>query len=102
MLYTIGGYSMDRNTQKQEVLMRLRRIEGQVRGLQRMVEEGIACEQILTQVSAVSSAVKKAGLAMVQGYMDECLEKAGREKGLSQRDRLREFHKAISRYIDAA
>ena len=87
---------------KQEVLMRLRRIEGQVRGLQRMVEEGIPCEQILTQVSAVSSAVKKVGLVMVQGYMDECLEKAGREKGVSQRARLREFHKAISRYIDVA
>ena len=91
---------MKPNIQKQEVLMRLRRIEGQVRGLQRMVEEGIPCEQILTQVSAVSSAVKKTGLVMVQGYMDECLEKAGREKGTSQRDRLREFHKAVSRYID--
>ena len=93
---------MEPNTQKQEVLMRLRRIEGQVRGLQRMVEEGIPCEQILTQVSAVSSAVKKTGLVMVQGYMDECLEKAGREKGATQRDRLREFHKAVSRYMDVA
>ncbi len=93
---------METNSQKDNVLMRLRRIEGQIRGVQRMVEEGIPCEQILTQVSAVSSALKKAGLVMVQGYMDECLEKAGREKGLSQRDRLREFHKAISRYIDAA
>jgi len=93
---------METSTRKKEVLMRLRRIEGQVRGLQRMVEEGIPCEQILTQVSAVSSAIKKTGLVMVQGYMDECLEKAGREKGLSQRDRLREFHKAISRYMDAA
>ncbi len=93
---------METSSQKQDVLMRLRRIEGQVRGLQRMVEEGIPCEQILTQVSAVSSAVKKAGLVMVRGYMDECLEKAGRLKGISQRDRLREFHKAVSRYIDAA
>ena len=93
---------MKPNIQKQEVLMRLRRIEGQVRGLQRMVEEGIPCEQILTQVSAVSSAVKKTGLVMVQGYMDECLEKAGREKGTSQRDRLREVHKAVSRYMDVA
>ena len=56
---------------KQDVLMRLRRIEGQIRGLQKMVEGGAACEEVLTQVAAATSAMKKAGLVMVQGYMDE-------------------------------
>jgi len=93
---------MEERKQKQEVLMRLRRIEGQVRGLQKMVEGGVPCEEILTQVAAVTSAIKKTGLVMVQGYMEECLEKAGKEKGMAQRDRLKGFHKAVSRYIDWA
>ena len=85
---------------KQAVLMRLRRIEGQVRGLQRMVESGGPCEEILTQVAAATSAMKKAGLLIVQGYMDDCLEKAGKEAGSRQREPLKDFYRAISRYMD--
>ncbi len=82
-----------------DVLMRLRRIEGQIRGLQKMVEGGAACEEILTQVSAATSAIKKAGLVMIQGYMDECLQKAGKKSGSKRRDPLKDFHRAISRYM---
>jgi DNA-binding FrmR family transcriptional regulator len=85
---------------KEAVLMRLRRIEGQVRGLQKMVESGVPCEEILTQVAAATSAMKKAGLVMVQGYMDECLEKAGKETGSKQNEPLKDFYRAISRYMD--
>ena len=101
-LYTLGGYGMNEGTAKKEVMMRLRRIEGQLRGLQRMVEEGVPCSEILTQVAAVTSAVKRVGMVMVQGYMEECLEKAKKEEGRKQGDPLREFQKAISRYIDWA
>jgi len=86
---------------KQAVLMRLRRIEGQIRGLQRMVEEGISCSEILTQVAAVTSATKKVSMAIVQGYMEECLANtAGGAEG--RQENLKEFHKALSRYIDWA
>ncbi len=84
---------------QQDVLMRLRRIEGQIRGLQKMVEGGAACEEILTQVSAATSAIKKAGLVMIQGYMDECLKSAGKKRGSKQREPLKDFHRAISRYM---
>ena len=93
---------MNEGTAKKEVMMRLRRIEGQLRGLQRMVEEGVPCSEILIQVAAVTSAVKRVGMVMVQGYMEECLEKAKKEEGRKQGDPLREFQKAISRYIDWA
>jgi DNA-binding FrmR family transcriptional regulator len=86
--------------QKKEVLMRLRRIEGQLRGIQRMVEEGAPCPDILTQVAAATSAMKRAGMVMVQTYMEECLDRSQKEKGLSQRETLKDFQKAISRYID--
>jgi DNA-binding FrmR family transcriptional regulator len=88
------------NRPKEAVLMRLRRIEGQVRGLQRMVETGAPCDEILTQVAAATSAMKKAGLVMVQGYMDECLEKSAKEAGSKQKEPLKDFYRAIARYMD--
>ncbi len=86
---------------KKEVVMRLRRIEGQVRGLQRMIEEEVPCPEILTQVAAVTAAIKKVGAIIVQTYMSECLEKseAAASKGT---DNLKDFHKALSRYMDWA
>jgi len=87
---------------KKAILMRLRRIEGQLRGLQRMVEEESPCSEILTQVAAVTSATKKVGMAMVQGYMEECLAKTAMTGGGSKPEGFREFHKALSRYIDWA
>ncbi len=60
-----------------EAIRRLRRIEGQVRGLQRMVEEGQGCEAILTQLMAARAALDKAGLFMVEQYLGECLSGTG-------------------------
>jgi DNA-binding FrmR family transcriptional regulator len=85
-----------------EVLLRLRKIEGQLRGLQRMVEEGIPCPDILTQVAAVTSAIKRVGTVIVRSYMEECLEKPQKRPSIKQGETLRDFQKAISRYIDLA
>jgi DNA-binding FrmR family transcriptional regulator len=99
-LYTIGGYSMER--EKKDVLLRLRRIEGQLRGLQRMVEEGIPCAEILTQVAAVTAAIKKVGVVVVKTYMEECLDKTQKTPGAKREEVLEDFQKAVSRYIDWA
>ena len=99
-LYTIRGYSMER--EKRDVLLRLRRIEGQLRGLQRMVEEGTPCADILTQVAAVTAAIKKVGMVVVKTYMEECLDKTRRRSGIKREGALKDFQKAISRYIDWA
>lgn len=56
-----------------EAVTRLRRIEGQIRGLQRMVEEGQNCEAILTQMMAARAALDKAGLFIVERHLHECL-----------------------------
>ena len=93
---------MDSERQKKDVLLRLRRIEGQLRGLQRMVGKGIPCSDILTQVAAVTSAIKKVGTVIVQSYMEECLEKTHKGPSVKQGETLRDFQKAISRYIDWA
>ncbi len=61
-------------------LIRLRRIEGQIRGLQRMVEEGRDCAAILTQLMAIRAALDAVGRAVVREYMNGCLESADTEE----------------------
>lgn len=56
---------------------RLARIEGQVRGVRRMVEEGRDCQDVLQQLAAVRSAVRQASLVLVRSYACECLARQG-------------------------
>ena len=68
----MAGYSMTRD----EHLKRLRRIEGQVRGLQRMVSEDQYCIDILTQVSSVKSALQGVAVGLLDEHMRHCLTDA--------------------------
>ena len=61
---------------KVEYLHRLRRIEGQVRGLQRMVDEDVYCIDILTQVSAVKSALQSVSIGLVEDHLGHCVQDA--------------------------
>ena len=58
---------------KEDVLARLRRVEGQVRGLQRMVAEDEYCIDILTQVTAASNALKKTAVALLEDHIRHCV-----------------------------
>ena len=66
------GYSMD----KEDYLKRLRRIEGQVRGLQRMVDEDTYCIDILTQVSAVTKALQSVAVGLLDQHVRHCVVNA--------------------------
>ncbi len=55
------------------LLTRLRRIEGQVRGIHRMLEEGRGCEDILTQLTAARSALDQVGLLLMEWHIERCL-----------------------------
>ena len=55
------------------ILTRLRRIEGQVRGVQRMLEEGRECEDILTQLMAIRSGIEQVGLMMMDVHLERCV-----------------------------
>ncbi len=90
------------NREKKEVLLRLRRIEGQLRGVQKMVEGEVPCADILTQVAAVTAAMKKVGMVIVKTYMEECLGKSKKESGAKREETLKDFQKAVARYIDWA
>jgi CsoR family transcriptional regulator, copper-sensing transcriptional repressor len=57
----------------EDIAMRLRRIEGQVRGVEKMLEEGRECEEMLTQMMAVRSAVDQTGARIMEYHVDRCL-----------------------------
>ncbi|MDD2485622.1 MAG: metal-sensitive transcriptional regulator [bacterium] len=59
-----------------DLLARLRRIEGQVRGLQRMIEEGRDCEEIMVQFAATRAAFRKACISFINAQLDRCLEES--------------------------
>ncbi len=82
--------------EKKKILARLKRIEGQVRGLQRLIEEGAPCVDILTQVSAVTSAMKKTGAAIISTHMESCLKDSAEGRLKEKAD----FKTALTRYID--
>lgn len=69
---------------KEDLLLRLRRIEGQVRGLQRMIDEDKYCVDILTQVVAVRGALKKVGFKLLDNHTHGCVRRALQEENGDQ------------------
>lgn len=84
------------NAEKKRIIARLKRIEGQVRGLQRLIEAGAPCVDVLTQVSAVTSAMKKTGGAIISTHMKTCIVESSGDK----EKEWDEFYNALSRFID--
>ena len=80
------GYSGD----KQALLMRLRRAEGQVRGIARMVDEEAYCIDVLTQVSAVTKALESVALTLLEDHLGHCVAEAVGEGGPVAQEKLRE------------
>lgn len=83
----------------QDQLRRLRRIEGQVRGIAGMVEADAYCIDILTQVAAASRALQAVALGLLDDHMSHCLVEAARHGGDLQEKRLREASEAIARLV---
>lgn len=86
-------------TAKDNYLRRLRRIEGQARGLQRMVEEEKYCIDILTQVSAMTKALQAVALELLEDHMAHCVVAAAREGGAAAEEKIQEASEAIARLV---
>jgi CsoR family transcriptional regulator, copper-sensing transcriptional repressor len=84
---------------KDDYLKRLRRIEGQARGLQRMVEEEEYCIDILTQVSAMTRALQSVALGLLDEHMAHCVVDAAKAGGPDADAKLKEASDAIARLI---
>ncbi|ARX84541.1 MULTISPECIES: metal-sensitive transcriptional regulator [Streptomyces] len=85
--------------QKDEHLKRLRRIEGQIRGLQRMVEEDVYCIDILTQVSAGTKALQSFALQLLEEHLRHCVADAAVKGGDEIDAKVEEATKAIARML---
>ncbi|MGQ9584841.1 MAG: metal-sensitive transcriptional regulator [Anaerolineae bacterium] len=77
---------------ERDLLVRLRRLEGQIRGVQRMVAEGRPCDDIVTQLLAVRAAVDQVGLLLLSQQVERCLQGAPEGRGVEElRRALRHF-----------
>jgi DNA-binding FrmR family transcriptional regulator len=91
----MAGYATD----KDDVLRRLRRVEGQVRGLQRMVEEDTYCIDVLTQVSAATKALQSVALVLLEDHLGHCVADAIAEGGDAAAAKIDEASAAIARLV---
>jgi len=89
------GYVND----KEALLKRLRRAEGQVRGIQRMIDEDEYCIDILTQVSATTKALETVALQLLDDHLNHCVAQASHEGGAVAEEKLREASAAIARLV---
>ncbi|MEV6235753.1 metal-sensitive transcriptional regulator [Lentzea sp. NPDC051838] len=84
---------------KEDHLRRLRRIEGQVRGLQRMIENDDYCIDVLTQISAATRALQSVSLNLLDEHLKHCVSQAITEGGTTADDKIAEASNAIARLV---
>ncbi|MFJ6785717.1 metal-sensitive transcriptional regulator [Streptomyces yangpuensis] len=94
-----GGAVHGYHHQKDEHLKRLRRIEGQIRGLQRLVDEDVYCIDILTQVSASTKALQSFALQLLEEHLRHCVADAAVKGGAEIDAKVEEATKAIARLL---
>jgi DNA-binding FrmR family transcriptional regulator len=89
------GYTDD----KEAIGRRLRRIEGQVRGLQRMVDEDVYCIEVLTQISAATKALESVALRLLDAHLGHCVRQAIASGGPEADEKVAEASAAIARLV---
>jgi DNA-binding FrmR family transcriptional regulator len=91
----VHGYTAN----KDDYLKRLRRIEGQVRGIARMIDEDKYCIDVLTQVSAATKALQSVALGLLEEHMGSCVVDAARAGGPDADAKVKEAADAIARLV---
>ena len=89
------GYTAD----KDAYLKRLKRIEGQVRGIARMVDEDVYCIDVLTQIAAVTRALQAVSIGLVEDHLGHCVVDAARRDPAEASAKVREATDAIARLV---
>lgn len=89
------GYASD----KEAYLRRMRRVEGQVRGIAKMIDKDAYCIDVLTQVSAVTKALQAVSLALVTDHLGHCVVEAARVGDDEAAAKVREASEAIARLV---
>ena len=93
---TAHGYIKAKD--KELLQNRLKRIEGQVRGVQRMVDEEAYCVEVLTQIGSVVSALEKVGTILLKDHVEHCVRES-LEKGDDADEKIEELTAAVERFL---
>ena len=94
----VHGYSSNKKT-KENFARRMGRIEGQVRGIGKMIDEDKYCIDVLTQISAVTSALQSVALGLLDEHLRHCVSHAVAEGGEEAERKLTEASAAIARLV---
>jgi DNA-binding FrmR family transcriptional regulator len=86
-------------TLKKDITTRLRRIEGQVKGIERMVDSGSECKEILIQISAVRAAINKVGAIVVENSVKNCLISKDSEQSEEESKRIDEMVASLLMFL---
>ena len=92
---TVAGYTDN----KESLLRRLRRVEGQVRGLQAMIDEDRYCIDVLTQISAVNRALQEVALGLLDEHLGHCVREAIESGGPAADEKVAEASAAVARLV---
>jgi DNA-binding FrmR family transcriptional regulator len=96
---TTGGYGYQRAERRDDLTRRLRRIEGQVRGLQKMIDEGRYCVDILTQIDAVTAALGRVQDRILESHLNHCVADALEgEDPAARREKVDEVVTLLKKY----
>ncbi len=91
----MAGYSFT----KDDYSARLKRIEGQVRGLQRLIDEDTYCIDVITQIGSVTKALQSVGIGLIDEHLRHCVQEAMAESAEAGRDKIDEATAAIARLM---
>jgi CsoR family transcriptional regulator, copper-sensing transcriptional repressor len=94
---TPHGYIKARD--KEKIQNRLRRIEGQVRGVQRMVDQETYCVDVLTQISSIVSAMERVGAILLKDHVEHCVRESIEKGGLEADEKIEELTAAVERFL---
>ncbi len=89
----------DQRPDRRALLTRLHRIEGQVRGIARMIDDDVYCIDVLTQVSAASSALRSVALVLLEQHLQHCLAEAAQSGNETLDAKVTEASEAIARLV---
>ena len=89
-------------TAKADPIVRLRRIEGQIRGIARMVEDDRRCPEVLDQIAAATRALERVGLGVLDAHVERCLTPTASADSAPRDQQLEEVRTAIARFLRTA
>ena len=93
-----GSHGYIKASHKEKLQRRLRRIEGQVRGIQRMVDEEAYCVDILTQLSSIVAAEEQVALLLLRDHVEHCVRESI-EEGTDADEKIDELSSAVARFL---